>query len=101
VLYSTVPAPPVSNGSGANAGGGGVGRGAATPVPPVSVGPAIPLSATDSGPAPWERGFLAIEPYAGITDGMNLAQKGLYNEQQSIQPGGHWEESFWITPKGY
>jgi aldose 1-epimerase len=96
VLFSTVPTPPNPN-----AGRGGAGRGAATPPPPVSVGPAIPLSATDTGPAPWERGFLAIEPYAGITDGMNLAQKGLYNEQQSIQPGGHWEESFWITPQGY
>jgi len=94
VLYSTVPTPP-----NANAGRGG--RGAATPPPPVSVGPAIPLSAADSGPAPWERGFLAIEPYASITDCMNLAQKGLCSDLASIQPGGHWEESFWVTPQGY
>jgi aldose 1-epimerase len=96
VLYSTVPVDPA-----ANAGRGG-GRGAArTAPPPVSVGPAIPLSAADTGPEPWNRGFLAIEPYAGITDSMNLAQKGLYKDLQSIAPGGHWEESFWVTPSGY
>jgi aldose 1-epimerase len=98
VLYSTVPMPPNPN-AGPNAGRGG--RGAANPPPPVSTGAAIPLSAVDAGPAPWERGFLAIEPYAGITDGMNLAQAGKYSEQQSIAPGSHWEESFWVTPGGY
>jgi aldose 1-epimerase len=95
VLFSTVPMPP-------NAGRGGAGRGpAAAPPPPVSVGPAIPLSAADTGPAPFERGFMAIEPYASITDCMNLAQKGLCSDLASIQPGGHWEESFWVTPSGY
>ena len=95
-LFSTVPAPP--------GGGGGRGAGAAgnapPPPPPVSTGPDIPLSSTD-GPAPADRGFFAIEPYAEITDGMNLAQKGLYKDQQSIAPGDHWEESFWIRPQGY
>jgi aldose 1-epimerase len=100
VLYSTVPVEPSSNGSGANAGRGGRGGRGAAP-PPVSVGPPVPLSATDAGPAPWERGFLAIEPYAGITDSMNLAQKGLYRDLQSVPAGGHWEESFWIVPAGY
>lgn len=99
VLYSTVPVDPSAA---ANAGRGG-GRGGARPAPPppVSVGPAIPLSAADTGPEPWNRGFLAIEPYAGITDSMNLAHKGLYKDLQSIAPGGHWEESFWVTPSGY
>jgi len=96
VLYSTVPMPPNPN---PGRGSGGGGRGAAPP--PVSTGPAIPLSATDSGPAPWDRGFLAIEPYASITNCMNLAQKGLCSDLASIQPGGHWEESFWVTPAGY
>jgi hypothetical protein len=32
---------------------------------------------------------------------MNLAQAGKYNELQSVAPGGHWEESFWVTPSGY
>ncbi len=95
VLYSTVPMPPNPN----PGRGGGGGRGNAPP--PVSTGPAIPLSAADTGPAPWDRGFLAIEPYASITDAMNLTQAGKYNELQSIVPGGHWEESFWVTPAGY
>ena len=94
-LFSTVPAPP----------GGGAGRGAAPgnappSPPPVSTGPDIPLSSSD-GPAPADRGFFAIEPYAGITDSMNLAQKGLYKDLQSIAPGDHWQESFWIRPQGY
>ncbi len=46
-------------------------------------------------------GYVAIEPMAGITDSMNLAQKGLYKELQSIPPGGKWTESFWIRVSGY
>lgn len=45
--------------------------------------------------------FICFEPMAGITDGMNLAQKGLYKEQQSIPPGGVWQESFWIRTSGF
>ena len=97
VLFSTVPAPP-----GGGGGRGGAAAGPAAPVPPpVSVGPPVPLSATVDAPAPPDRGFVAIEPYAGVTDSMNLAQKGLYKDLQSIQPGGSWQESFWIKPRGY
>jgi aldose 1-epimerase len=45
--------------------------------------------------------FIAFEPMAGITDAMNLAQKGLYKELQSIPPGGKWEASFWVKPSGF
>ena len=38
---------------------------------------------------------------AGITDAMNLAQKGLYQALQSIAPGGRWQESFWVRPSGF
>jgi aldose 1-epimerase len=38
---------------------------------------------------------------AGITDALNLAQKGLYKELQSIRAGGTWEESFWVRPGGF
>jgi aldose 1-epimerase len=38
---------------------------------------------------------------AGITDSMNLAQKGLYKDQQYIPPGQSWQESFWIKPSGF
>ena len=45
--------------------------------------------------------FICFEPMAGITNAVNLAHKGVYKELQSVQPGGSWEESFWITTKGY
>ena len=44
---------------------------------------------------------VAFEPMAAITNALNLAQKGLYKELQSIEPGGSWEESFWIRPHGF
>ena len=46
-------------------------------------------------------GSVALEPMAGITNAMNLAQRGLYKDLQSIAPGEFWEESFWVRPKGY
>ncbi len=53
-------------------------------------------------PNPVSRGdFVCIEPMAGITDALNLAQKGLYRELQSISPGGSWQESFWVRPSGF
>ena len=48
-----------------------------------------------------DRNFICFEPMAGITDAMNLAQKGLYQELQSIAPGGLWRESFWVRPSGF
>ena len=91
VLYSPNPA---------NArGGAGRGRGAST-APPASTGsPSVPLTGTN--PNVPNRGFIAFEPMAGITNSMNLAHKGLYKELQSIPPGGTWQESFWVRPKGF
>jgi aldose 1-epimerase len=51
--------------------------------------------------SPKASAFVALEPMVGITDSMNLAQKGLYKELQSIPPGGFWQESFWIRPRGF
>ena len=48
-----------------------------------------------------DRNFICIEPMAGITDAVNLAQKGRYSELQSIPAGGMWQESFWIRPSGF
>jgi aldose 1-epimerase len=47
------------------------------------------------------RNFICFEPMVGITDAMNLAHKGLYKELQSIPPGGAWQESFWVRPRGF
>jgi aldose 1-epimerase len=48
-----------------------------------------------------ERNFVCFEPMAGITNGINLAQKGVYKELQSIPAGGTWRESFWVKPSGF
>jgi aldose 1-epimerase len=97
VLYSPNPA------NARGGGGGGRGRGAggqpAAAAPPATKAPSVPLTAAnDNSP---NRGFIAIEPMVGITDSMNLAQKGLYKELQSVPPGGTWQESFWLRPKGF
>jgi aldose 1-epimerase len=51
--------------------------------------------------APKGRDFICFEPMAGITDALNLAQRGLYSDLQHIPPGGIWKESFWIRPSGF
>lgn len=68
---------------------------------PVSSGPAIPLSAIDKAPVLPERGSIAIEPMAGISNSLNATQEGTYTELQSIAPGESWQESFWLKPTGY
>jgi aldose 1-epimerase len=45
--------------------------------------------------------FICFEPMAGITNALNLAHRGVYKELQHIQPGGTWQESFWIRPSGF
>jgi len=48
-----------------------------------------------------DRNFICFEPMAAMTNGTNLAHKGLYKELQSIPPGDTWRESFWIRPSGF
>lgn len=55
----------------------------------------------EGAPAPTAKGFIAFEPMVAITNALNLAHTGVYKDLQSIPPGGSWEESFWITTKGY
>jgi aldose 1-epimerase len=110
---------PLPTGPGAGIGRGGGGRGgggrgqAPGGVPPGPSGPfpvdpaqgvkvapaAVPRP--DGEPAPAAKGFIAFEPMAAITNALNLAHRGVYKDLQSIPPGGVWEESFWITTKGY
>jgi aldose 1-epimerase len=98
VLYS--PNPANARGGGAGRGRGAGGQAAAAPAaPPASAAPSVPLTGTNTNLP--NRGFIAIEPMVGITDSMNLAHKGLYKELQSIPPGGSWQESFWLRPKGF
>ena len=87
-------------------GGGGRGRGAGpapagpagAPAAPAPAAPAVPEAPPGSSNTNWN---VAIEPMAGISNSMNLAQKGLYKELQTIAPGGFWQESFWVRPSGF
>ena len=97
-------------GQGAPAAGGGRAAAAAAPAPsgPFPVDPAQGVKVAppavppaEGAPAPATKGFIAFEPMVAITNALNLAHKGAYKDLQSIQPGGSWEESFWITTKGY
>jgi len=114
--YKTVLAwstPLAAGGGGRGAGGGGRGAGqgapAAAPAPsgPFPVDPAQgvktapPAVAPADGAAPTTKGFIAFEPMVAITNALNLSHKGVYKDLQSIPPNGSWEESFWITTKGY
>jgi len=108
VLLWSTPLP-----TAAGTGGGGRGGAPRNQPPPVPSGPypvdpakgvrtappAVPLAAGAS--APTAKGFIAFEPMVAITDALNLSQKGVYKDLQMIPPGGSWEESFWITTKGY
>jgi aldose 1-epimerase len=47
------------------------------------------------------RDFICFEPMTGITDGLNLAHRGIYKELQYIPPGETWMESFWVKAGGY
>jgi aldose 1-epimerase len=51
--------------------------------------------------APKQAAFVCIEPMAGITNALNLAQRGAYGELQSVAPGGTWQASFWVRPHGF
>ena len=71
-------------------------------VAPAPTAPAAaPAAAPQGAPAPANRGFIAFEPMVAITNALNLAEKGVYKELQSVAPGAFWEESFWVTTKGY
>jgi aldose 1-epimerase len=118
LMWST----PLGGGGGRGGGAGRGGQGQAAPPagggrpagpPPTASGPfpvdpaqgvkvappAVPPP--DGAPAPTTRGFIAFEPMVAITNALNLAHKGVYKDLQSIPPGGSWEESFWVTTKGY
>jgi aldose 1-epimerase len=98
LLYSEILPLPGAAPAAPAGGRGGAGRGPAPTFP--YDGPVVPLTAPGDVPRN-VRGFIAIEPMAGITNSMNLAQKGQYKELQYVAPGGSWNESIWITPKGF
>jgi aldose 1-epimerase len=81
--------------------GNGQGRGAAPPNPNAAAAAAGRGGQGGGGRGPQDRNFIALEPMVGITDALNLAQKGLYKDLQYVQPGQTWQESFWVKPSGF
>jgi galactose mutarotase-like enzyme len=59
----------------------------------VAYGPRYPVAVVY---APQGQEFICFEPMAAVTNAFNLAQAGLYQDLQTIPPGGGWRESFWI-----
>ena len=70
-------------GPGVGQGRGGSGRGRGTPNP----------LATPN--------YICVEPMPGITNAINLAQKGTVKNLQSVAPNQTWEASFWVKPSGF
>jgi aldose 1-epimerase len=60
-----------------------------------------PVQTARSSVRPASRGTVAFEPMAAISNALNLAHRGLYEDLQLIPPGASWEESFWIRPRGF
>jgi aldose 1-epimerase len=38
---------------------------------------------------------------AAVTNGVNLAHDGKYNELQTVAPSTTWQESFWVRFSGF
>jgi aldose 1-epimerase len=51
--------------------------------------------------APQGRDFICFEPMAALTNAFNLAHQHIYEDLQTIGPGEHWRENFFITPEGF
>jgi aldose 1-epimerase len=47
--------------------------------------------------APATGNFVCIEPMCAITNALNLSHRGIC-ECQRVEPGGTWEEEFWMEP---
>ena len=51
--------------------------------------------------APPGQNFTCFEPMAAMTNGINLAHDGKYDELQMLAPNATWHESFWIRSSGF
>jgi aldose 1-epimerase len=51
--------------------------------------------------SPAGQNFICFEPMAAVTNGINLAYDGKYNELQTVAPNTTWQESFWVRFSGF
>jgi aldose 1-epimerase len=51
--------------------------------------------------APPGHDYICFEPMTAVTNGVNLAYEGKYNDLQSRPSGERWQESFWIQTTGF
>jgi aldose 1-epimerase len=64
----------------------------------VSYGPKYTVAVAYAPPG---KSFICFEPMSAVTNGFNLAHDGLWNELQSVPPGGEWRGTFEIRPTGF
>lgn len=69
----------------------------------VRFGPKYPVAIVY---APRGRAFVCFEPMSALTNAFNLDHSavvgaGVAAGLQRISPGGTWQESFWVTPRGF
>ena len=51
--------------------------------------------------SPAGQNFICFEPMTAVTNGVNLAHDGKYNELQTVAPNTTWQESFWVRFSGF
>jgi aldose 1-epimerase len=51
--------------------------------------------------SPAGQNFICFEPMVAITNGVNLAHDGKYDELQTVAPNAVWQESFWVRFSGF
>lgn len=51
--------------------------------------------------APPGQDFVCFEPMTAVTNGVNLAHEGKYQDLQEVAPGARWRESFWVRFQGF
>jgi aldose 1-epimerase len=64
----------------------------------VEFGPKYPVAIVYAPPG---RDYICFEPMSTITNGVNLAREGKYDQLQTVTAGGEWRESFWVRPSGF
>ena len=69
--------------------------------PAAGTTPAVPAGGRGGGGQSADPNFIAFEPMASLSNGLNLAHKGLYKDQQYVRPGATWSATFWVKPSGF